>query len=68
MVALSSYVFLLTNSSIYVGLFLALRVFGGVCASLTATLLFRRFAGQWPLMIFDLIRASAIGMLLMLFR
>jgi len=66
MVALSSYIYLLSDSAIAVGIFLACRVSGGIVSSFTATRLFRHFMGKWPLVSLDVLRASAILLLLLL--
>ncbi|MED7788169.1 MFS transporter [Francisella sp. 19X1-34] len=57
MVALSTYVYILSNSVMYVSIFLAARVAGGIFASSIGTLFFRRFIGRWSLIGFDVLRA-----------
>ncbi|MCP1484505.1 MFS family permease [Pseudomonas fluorescens] len=64
MVALATYVYLLSNSAMSVGIFLASRVGGGIFASLIGTAFYRRWAGRVPLIAFDLLRASLLGLLL----
>ncbi|WP_222944305.1 MFS transporter [Pseudomonas sp. N40(2020)] len=64
MVALATYVYLLSNSAISVGIFLASRVGGGIFASLIGTRFYRRFSGRLPLIAFDLLRAGVLGLLL----
>ena len=64
MVALATYVYLLSNSAISVGVFLASRVGGGIFASLIGTRLYRRWSGRGPLICFDLLRATLLGLLL----
>ncbi|MCS3841682.1 MFS family permease [Pseudomonas sp. JAI111] len=66
MVALATYVYLLSNSAMSVGIFLASRVGGGIFASLIGTTFYRRWAGRWPLIAFDLLRAALLGLLLVL--
>ncbi|HEX5752035.1 MAG TPA: MFS transporter [Archangium sp.] len=66
MVALSTYVYLQSRNAIMVGIFLACRVSGGIAASLMGTVFFRRFPGRAPLVVLDVIRAGAIGLLLLL--
>ncbi|OTA18367.1 MFS transporter [Xenorhabdus vietnamensis] len=66
MVALSTYVYLLSNSVIHVSIFLACRVAGGIIASLIGTPFFRRFAGRWPLVFFDLVRIILLSLLLVI--
>jgi len=66
MVALATYVYLLSNSPMSVGIFLASRVAGGVFASLIGTAFYRRWAGRMPLIVFDLLRAGLLGLLLVL--
>jgi MFS family permease len=66
MVALATYVYLLSNSAMSVGIFLASRVAGGILASLVGTRFYRRWAGRLPLIAFDLLRAGLLGLLLML--
>ncbi|MBI6548797.1 MFS transporter [Xenorhabdus lircayensis] len=66
MVALSTYVYLLSNSVMHVSIFLACRVAGGIIASLIGTPFFRRFAGRWPLVIFDLVRVILLSLLLVI--
>ncbi len=64
MVALATYVYLLSNSAMSVGIFLASRVGGGIFASLIGTAFYRRWGGRVPLIAFDLLRASLLGLLL----
>ncbi|MGG7674106.1 MFS transporter [Pseudomonas sp. WC2] len=64
MVALATYVYLLSNSAMSVGIFLASRVGGGIFASLIGTVFYRRWGGRLPLIAFDLLRASLLGLLL----
>ena len=66
MVALATYVYLLSNSAMSVGIFLASRVGGGIFASLIGTRFYRRWAGRLPLIAFDLLRAGLLGLLLLL--
>jgi MFS family permease len=66
MVALATYVYLLSNSAMSVGIFLASRVGGGIVASLIGTRFYRRWAGRLPLIAFDLLRAGLLGLLLVL--
>ena len=57
MVALSTYVYILSNSVLHVSIFLAARVAGGIFASSIGTLFFRKFIGKWSLIWFDVLRA-----------
>ncbi|TNC00279.1 MFS transporter [Pseudomonas jessenii] len=66
MVALATYVYLLSNSAMSVGVFLASRVGGGIFASLIGTRFYRRWSGRVPLIAFDLLRAALLGLLLIL--
>ncbi|MHA3738049.1 MFS transporter [Pseudomonas sp. Eth.TT006] len=66
MVALATYVYLLSDSAMSVGVFLASRVGGGIFASLIGTRFYRRWNGRVPLMAFDLLRAALLGGLLIL--
>jgi len=66
MVALVTYVYLLSNSAMSVGVFLASRVGGGIFASLIGTRFYRRWSGRVPLIAFDLLRAALLGLLLIL--
>ncbi|MCU1751422.1 MFS transporter [Pseudomonas sp. 6D_7.1_Bac1] len=66
MVALATYVYLLSNSAMAVGIFLASRVAGGIFASLIGTAFYRRRGGRLPLVAFDLLRAGLLGLLLVL--
>ncbi|CDH06944.1 Major facilitator family transporter [Xenorhabdus bovienii str. oregonense] len=66
MVALSTYVYLLSDSVMHVSIFLACRVAGGIIASLIGTPFFRRFAGRWPLVCFDLLRVMLLSLLLVI--
>jgi MFS family permease len=65
MVALATYVYLLSNSAMSVGIFLASRVAGGIFASLIGTRFYRRWAGRLPLIAFDLLRAGLLGLLVL---
>lgn len=64
MVALSTYVYWLSQSAIAVSVFLACRVFGGIVASLLGVALFRRFTGRAPLVFLDVFRALLLTPLL----
>lgn len=64
MVALATYVYLLSNSAMSVGIFLASRVGGGIFASLIGTRFYRRWSGRLSLIAFDLLRAGVLGLLL----
>lgn len=64
MVALSTYVYLLSQSVVQVSLFLACRVAGGVLASLVGVPFFRRFHGRCSLLAFDVLRALLLVPLL----
>lgn len=64
MVALSTYVYLLSQSVMHVSIFLACRVGGGILASVAGVPFFRRFHGRLPLVIFDIIRAALLSLLL----
>ncbi|PHM40024.1 MFS transporter [Xenorhabdus mauleonii] len=66
MVALSTYVYLLSNSVMHVSIFLTCRVAGGIIASLIGTPFFRRFTGRWPLVFFDLVRVILLSLLLVI--
>ncbi|MDU9392081.1 MFS transporter [Pseudomonas sp. zfem002] len=66
MVALSTYVYMLSQSVLQVSLFLACRVTGGVLASLVGVPFFRRFRGRFSLLAFDILRASLLSLLLIL--
>lgn len=66
MVALATYVYLISNSAMSVGIFLASRVGGGIFASLIGTAFYRRWLGRTPLIAFDLLRAGLLGLLLVL--
>lgn len=66
MVALSTYVYLLSDSVFIVSIFLACRVAGGITASLLGTPFFRRYIGRTSLIGFDLFRAALLALLLML--
>lgn len=66
MVALATYVYVLSNSPMSVAIFLASRVGGGIFASLIGTTFYRRWSGRVPLIAFDLLRAGVIGLLLIL--
>nr|AAM88670.1 integral membrane efflux protein [Pseudomonas putida] len=60
----ATYVYLLSNSAMSVGIFLASRVGGGIFASLIGTRFYRRWQGRAPLIAFDLLRAALLGLLL----
>nr|WP_249121147.1 MFS transporter [Pseudomonas sp. 14A] len=64
MVALATYVYLLSNSAMSVGIFLASRVGGGIFASLIGTRFYRRWQGRASLIAFDLLRAALLALLL----
>ncbi|WP_434708465.1 MFS transporter [Pseudomonas sp. R1-1] len=64
MVALATYVYLLSNSAMSVGIFLASRVGGGIFASLIGTAFYRRCSGRVPLIAFDVLRAGVLALLL----
>ncbi|MGB0941755.1 MAG: MFS transporter [Marinomonas sp.] len=64
MVALSSYIYYLSESPIMVGVFLACRVIGGMLASLVSNRLFRLYPGKVSLVCLDLIRATCLSLLL----
>lgn len=66
MVALSTYVYLITNNIMFVGIFFACRVFGGIIASLIGTKFFRKFYGNYSLIMFDVLRATLLSLLLFL--
>lgn len=66
MVALSTYVYWLSQSVVFVSLFLACRVTGGIVASLFGIPFFRRFAGRGTLAGLDLARALLLTPLLLL--
>lgn len=66
MVALSTYVYWLSESVVFVSLFLACRVTGGIVASLFGIAFFRRFAGRGALAGLDLARALLLTPLLVL--
>ncbi|HCM1977428.1 TPA: MFS transporter [Salmonella enterica subsp. houtenae serovar 47:z36:-] len=66
MVALSTYVYLLSQSVVHVSVFLACRVTGGIMASVAGVPFFRRFHGRLTLIIFDIIRAALLALLLIL--
>lgn len=66
MVALATYVYVLSNSAMSVAIFLASRVAGGIFASLIGTTFYRRWSGRVPLIAFDLLRAGVLGLLLIL--
>ncbi|WP_342030446.1 hypothetical protein [Pseudomonas sp. SST3] len=67
MVALSTYVYWLSQSVVFVSIFLACRVTGGIVASLFGIPFFRRFAGRGTLAGLDLARALLLMPLLVLF-
>ncbi len=64
MVALSTYVYILSQSVMHVSIFLACRVTGGILASVFGVPFFRRFTGRLSLVSFDVIRAALLAMLL----
>ena len=66
MVALSTYVYWLSQSVVFVSIFLACRVTGGIVASLFGIPFFRRFAGRGTLAGLDLARALLLTPLLVL--
>lgn len=66
MVALSTYVYLLSQSVIHVSIFLACRVAGGIIASMAGVPFFRRFHGCLSLIVFDILRAALLALLLFL--
>nr|WP_082642656.1 MFS transporter [Pseudomonas libanensis] len=66
MVALSTYVYWLSQSVVFVSIFLACRVTGGMVASLFGIPFFRRFAGRGTLAGLDLARALLLTPLLVL--
>ena len=66
MVALSTYVYWLSQSVVFVSIFLACRVTGGIVASLFGIPIFRRFAGRGTLAGLDLARALLLTPLLVL--
>ena len=64
MVALSTYVYWLSQSVVFVSIFLACRVTGGIVSSLFGIPFFRRFAGRGTLAGLDLARALLLMPLL----
>ncbi|MCZ3011415.1 hypothetical protein NYY91_18690, partial [Acinetobacter baumannii] len=66
MVALSTYVYWLSQSVVFVSVFLACRVTGGIVASLFGIPFFRRFPGRSTLAGLDLARALLLVPLLVL--
>lgn len=66
MVVLSTYVYLLSQSVMHVGIFLACRVTGGIIASAVGIPFFRRFHGRLSLVVFDFTRAALLALLLIL--
>lgn len=64
MVLLVSYVSSITSSAIYVGLFLASRVIGGICASAFARRYFARVSDMPAFLALDLMRGVALLALL----
>ncbi len=66
MVALSTYVYWLSQSVMFVSIFLACRVTGGIVASLFGIPFFRRFSGRSTLAALDLARASLLMPLLVM--
>lgn len=63
MVAISSYIYVLSDSPLMVGIFLACRVVGGMFASLISHYVFRKLEGNKPLFCLDLIRAVSLTLL-----
>lgn len=66
LVALSTYVYWLSQSVVFVSIFLACRVTGGIVASLFGIPFFRRFAGRGTLAGLDLTRALLLMPLLVM--
>lgn len=66
MVALATYVYWLSQNVVFVSIFLACRVAGGVVASLFGVMFFRRFIGRGPLAYLDIFRALLLALLLFL--
>ncbi|QBF25666.1 MFS transporter [Pseudomonas tructae] len=66
MVALATYVYWLSQSVVFVSVFLACRVTGGVVASVFGVMFFRRFTGRGPLAGLDFFRALLLLPLLFL--
>jgi len=66
MVALSTYVYWLSQSVVFVSVFLACRVAGGIVASLFGISFFRHFPGRGALAGLDLSRAMLLTPLLLL--
>lgn len=64
MVALSTYVYVISQSVMHVSVFLACRVTGGILASLFGVPFFRRFNGRLSLILFDVVRAALLALLL----
>lgn len=64
MVALSTYVYVISQSVMHVSIFLACRVTGGIVASLFGVPFFRRFNGRLSLIVFDVVRAALLALLL----
>ena len=64
MVALSTYVYSISNSVVNVSIFLACRVAGGIIASIFGVPFFRRFYGRSSLICFDLLRVIMLSTLL----
>jgi len=64
MVALSTYVYTISNSVVNVSVFLACRVAGGIIASIFGVPFFRRFYGRSSLICFDLLRVIMLSTLL----
>lgn len=66
MVALSTYVYALSQDVIQVSIFLACRVAGGLIASFIGVPFFRRVQGRRSLIAFDVLRASLLLLMLAL--
>lgn len=66
MIALTTYVYVLTQDVVQISIFLACRVLGGIVASIVGVPFFRRIKGHWSLIAFDLTRALLLAMLLAL--
>jgi MFS family permease len=66
MVALSTYVYIISHNVMYLGVFLACRVSGGIVASFVGSKFFRKFSGGFSLIIFDISRALLLSLLLIL--
>ena len=66
MIALTTYVYVLTQDVVQISIFLACRVLGGIVASIVGVPFFRRMKGRLSLITFDLTRALLLAMLLAL--